>query len=119
LQINAIVIFPKVMGIMSKPRFLPMNEKAGTFNSSKAPEKPNKTRTEAEINAFINVTCKVDLKERLPNKLLKPEKLISNKYGNKTRRVTDSSPMVSIRQKFIDSCMLTEIMVFFLSQFLL
>ena len=107
------------MGIMSKPRFFPMKEKVRTFSNSSAPEKPNNTRTIAEINAFIKVTCKVDVKDRLPDKPLKPEKLMSNKNGNKTKKVADSSPMVNIRQKFIDRFMLIGIKVFFLFQFVL
>lgn len=53
-------IFPNVMGIMSKPRFLPMNENEETFNNNKAPVNPKVTTTTADINAFSKVVCKVD-----------------------------------------------------------
>ena len=67
-------MFPKVIGIMSKPRFLPMKEKVGTFSKNKAPIKPKSTKANAEIKEFNKVTFKVDLKKSFPNKLAKSEK---------------------------------------------
>ena len=57
---NAMEILPNVIGIMSKLRFLPMNENEGTFNKNTAPIKPNVTKTIADIMALSKVVCNVD-----------------------------------------------------------
>ena len=99
LQINAMEILPKVIGIISNPRFLPMNEKEGTFNSNKAPVKPNNTKTIEVMIALTKVVCKVDRNDPLLNKGPKPERLIPKRNGNNTNRVTQSKPTVRILHK--------------------
>lgn len=99
-------IFPSVMGIISNPKFLPIEEKNGTFNNNNDPINPKNTKITEDNMALIKVICKVFWNEKLLNKKLKLSKFKPNRKGSNTKRVVVINPIANILHMYFDSFIL-------------